>query len=328
LRKINYGSELNKNRHSQTPTVCDHYAGSLRFAEKALQYQTEVGPKFEITLDLEDGAKRGGEEKLADEFIEIITSKKNSFRKTGLRLPEYRHPLFEKIASRVLSTISPILHHLTIPKIKDSDEYFRIRDLLTNIISVNNTSLPPLRILFETHSIFPDLDVISKDPSVQSIELGIMDFISSMNGIIPMDECRDLHEFNNPLINHIKSLLSLGAARNKKLATHNVCREYKNEKVIRQFCIKAKSLGFGRMWSIHPNQIPVILEVFTPSRSEITEACAILQKAMEHDWAPIAYDSTLHDGASYRYYYALLQRAETLQVPLPVPLTHFSDNPL
>jgi citrate lyase subunit beta/citryl-CoA lyase len=319
---------LNNNRHSKTPTVCDHYAGSLRFAEKALQYQNEVGPKFEITLDLEDGAKRGEEEKLADEFIEIMASKKNSLKKTGVRLPEYRHPLFEKIAAKVLRSVSPILHHLTIPKITNSGEYFKIKDVLTSIIRKNDTNLPPLRILFETHSIFSDLDVISKDPSVQSIELGIMDFISSMNGIIPMDECRGLQEFSNPLINHIKSLLSLSAAKNEKLATHSVCREYKDEKVIRQFCIKAKSLGFGRIWSIHPNQIPVILEVFTPSLSEVAEACEILEKAMEHDWGPIAYDSTLHDGASYRYYYALLQRAEILQVPLPVDLSRFSDNPL
>jgi citrate lyase subunit beta / citryl-CoA lyase len=40
--------------------ACDHYAGNLRFAQKALELQGEfassLGPLFDITLDLEDGA--------------------------------------------------------------------------------------------------------------------------------------------------------------------------------------------------------------------------------------------------------------------------------
>ena len=39
--------------------VCDHYAGNLKFAAKALALQAEIGPLFDITLDLEDGAALG-----------------------------------------------------------------------------------------------------------------------------------------------------------------------------------------------------------------------------------------------------------------------------
>ena len=71
------------------------------------------------------------------------------------------------------------------------------------------------------------------------------------------------------------------------------------------------------MWSIHPSQIRPIVDAFRPEADEIEEAVEILAAAQAADWAPIGHAGTLHDRASYRYFWRLLLRARSAGAPLP-----------
>lgn len=300
--------------NTKTESVCDHYAGNLKFAHKAFDLQEEFQGSFEITLDLEDGAESGNKERLANDFLEIICSNKNAFKNAGIRLPEANDPSFRSLATVFLSEKSAHLNHITIPKVQSFSEFSRIKASLIGIIKSNAASLPPLRILIEHPSVLSELDLISKDDSVETLEIGIMDFISAMGGIVPMDECSGEKEFNNPLLQSLKSQVSTTAIRNNKTAVHSVCREFKDQNKIESFCLQAKKSGFGKMWSIHPSQIPVIIKTFTPSEEELEEAASILKLAAEKNWGPVSFKETLHDMASYRYYDLLLKRASKLGI--------------
>lgn len=70
------------------------------------------------------------------------------------------------------------------------------------------------------------------------------------------------------------------------------------------------------MWSIHPSQIKAILNAFAPDRREVDEAAQILTQAQENHWGPIQLNGKLHDRASYRYYWIVLQRAKQNGYPL------------
>jgi citrate lyase subunit beta/citryl-CoA lyase len=71
------------------------------------------------------------------------------------------------------------------------------------------------------------------------------------------------------------------------------------------------------MWSIHPNQIEPIVEAFAPSAAEVDHAIEIITAAQDAEWAPISHRNTLHDRASYRYYWQVLERAHRTGQPLP-----------
>jgi citrate lyase subunit beta/citryl-CoA lyase len=77
------------------------------------------------------------------------------------------------------------------------------------------------------------------------------------------------------------------------------------------------------MWSIHPDQIRPILRAFAPDPSEVDLAARILEKANAQAWAPIAIDGTLHDRASYRYFWQLLERAQHTGVAVPNEIRYF-----
>ncbi|MBU2410109.1 MAG: CoA ester lyase, partial [Gammaproteobacteria bacterium] len=71
------------------------------------------------------------------------------------------------------------------------------------------------------------------------------------------------------------------------------------------------------MWSIHPNQIRPILEAFAPDERQIQMATKIMTAAAGADWAPVSFDGTLHDRASYRHFWQVLVRAHATGRALP-----------
>ena len=71
----------------------------------------------------------------------------------------------------------------------------------------------------------------------------------------------------------------------------------------------SRRLGYTRMWSIHPSQVRVIVDAFAPSVAEVDLAIEILMAAQAAGWAPIRHRDTLHDRASYRYFWQILERA-------------------
>jgi citrate lyase subunit beta/citryl-CoA lyase len=54
-----------------------------------------------------------------------------------------------------------------------------------------------------------------------------------------------------------------------------------------------------------------------PDYSEVIAAANILLTAQQAEWGPIQYDGELHDRATYRYFWELLQRARQTAVALP-----------
>jgi citrate lyase subunit beta/citryl-CoA lyase len=71
------------------------------------------------------------------------------------------------------------------------------------------------------------------------------------------------------------------------------------------------------MWSIYPTQIQAIVDAMKPDYSEVIAAANILMAAQQADWGPIQFDGELHDRATYRYFWELLQRAKQTGVDVP-----------
>jgi len=71
------------------------------------------------------------------------------------------------------------------------------------------------------------------------------------------------------------------------------------------------------MWSIHPGQIRPILEALAPDAADIERAAAIIEAAQAAQWAPVSYEKQLHDRASYRYFWQVLERAHQTGRALP-----------
>ena len=286
--------------------VCDHYAGVELRMRKSLELQAELGPVFDVTLDNEDGAPVGSEIEQAHLIAELLGSAANRFGRVGVRLLPARHPRFADVAATVLhSARAPA--YLMLPKPEGLAD---LQHAAQAIDALGGTRVP-LHALIETHGALAEVAALAAHPRIESLSFGLMDFVSAHRGAIPQSAMGAQGQFEHPLVLRAKLEISAACHRHAKVPSHSVVTELRNTRALSEAAEKAsRLLGYTRMWSIHPAQIRPIVEAFAPTAAEVDEAIAIISAAQAADWAPIRHRDALHDRASYRYYWQVLQRAE------------------
>jgi citrate lyase subunit beta/citryl-CoA lyase len=305
-----------------TLPVVDHYAGSERLIDKALARQGELGPVFDLTCDCEDGAPAGAQTEHVYMCAAKIMSAENRFGRVGARLRDLAYPRWEDDLDIIVREAGTRLAFLTLPKALSARDVERFIAALRRTESRLGTGREiPVHVLIETHGALRDVFRIAALHGVESLDFGLMDFVSAHRGAIPAWAMQSPGQFEHPLIVRAKSEIAAAAFLHGICPTHNVSTELKDLAIIANDARIARArFGFLRMWSIHPNQILPILEALRPDFSEVTRAAEILTRAQENDWGPIQYDGRLHDRASYRYYWECLRRAKITGMPFPETL--------
>ncbi|MCL2644525.1 MAG: aldolase/citrate lyase family protein, partial [Betaproteobacteria bacterium] len=297
----------------------DHYAGSEKLMQKALQRQQELGPVFDITCDCEDGAHAGAEREHAEMAARLIMSDANRFNRVGARVHDVTHPHWRQDMEILIHAAGTRLPFLTLPKPCST------ADVQTQLAALRQIEKQcglgreiPVHVLIETHGALRDVWQIAALPGVESLDFGLMDFVSSHHGAIPAAAMRSPGQFEHPLVARAKCEISAAALACGVVPTHNVTTELKDIETIRDDARRARrEFGYLRMWSIHPNQIVPIVEAMRPDFSEVEAAAEILITAQDKDWSPIKYAGKLHDRGSYRYFWELLARAHITGMDIP-----------
>jgi citrate lyase subunit beta/citryl-CoA lyase len=298
--------------------ACDHYAGSEKLMRKSMALQQELGPVFDITFDCEDGAAAGRERAHAELVAALLNSEDNRFDRIGARLHDVSSPHFEQDVEVIVGRAARKLAYVVLPKVEGVDDVLRAQAVVNRVAERAGRSDLPLHVLIETHGALHEVFQIAALPQVQCLSFGIMDFVSSHYGAVPASAMRSPGQFTHPLIVRAKLEMVAACHAYDKVPSHNVTTEIKDGAVVADDARRAaREFGFTRMWSIHPGQIRAIVGAFTPRVEEVNEAASILVEAMAADWGPIAQNGRLHDRASYRYYWTVLQRAKLAGLALP-----------
>lgn len=299
--------------------VCDHYCGTEQRMRKALALQAELGPVFDITLDCEDGAPVGAEAEHAALCAELALSADNRFGRVGARVHPVDHPAFERDVDTLVGRAGGRLAYLMVPKPR------HLADLQRAIAAIDHAAQAhgqggalPVHALVETHGALRDVQAMADLPRVQSLSFGLMDFVSAHRGAIPQAAMGVAGQFTHPLVVRAKLEIAAACHGAGKVPSHCVVTEFKDEAAIAAAARRAaREFGYTRMWSIHPSQIRPIVDAFAPSLAEVEAATEILLAAQAAQWAPIRHHDTLHDRASYRYFWQVVRRARRTGQPLP-----------
>ena len=298
--------------------VCDHYCGVEARMRKSLVLQAELGPVFDVTLDNEDGAPVGGEVEQAHLIAELLASPLNVHGRVGVRLLPVEHPHFADVAAVVLqSARAPA--YLMLPKPGGLADVQRA----AQAIDALGGATVPLHALVETHGALREVQALAAHPRIESLSFGLMDFVSAHRGAIPqtaMGAVEGLGQFDHPLV--VRAKLEIAAACHSfaKVPSHSVFTDFNDSQALQAAAERAcKQLGYTRMWSIHPSQIQPIVDAFSPSVAELDQAIEIICNAQAVQWAPIRHGDTLHDRASYRYFWHVIERAHRTSLGAGIP---------
>lgn len=320
--------------------VCDHYCGVETRMLKSLALQAEMAEEFgacmfDVTLDCEDGAPVGGEKDHADMVVAIANRTQSAANtvagdraaRVAVRVHAVDHPAFEQDVDIIVGGAGAALCHLMIPKVETlADVDWAVQRVDQAAFSAGRAHALPLHVLIESPAAVHRAFEIAAHPRVQSVSFGLMDFVSSHGGAIPASamaihagpDADGLDQFSHPLVLRAKLEIASACHAHGKVPAHCVVTEFSDLAAVQAAATRAcRALGYTRMWSIHPAQIRPILEAFAPPVHEIELATNIMAAAQKADWAPISFGGKLHDRASYRYFWQLLERAHQTGRRLP-----------
>ena len=311
--------------------ACEHYAGSEKLIGKALALQRTLGPVFDVTCDCEDGAPAGAEKAHAEMVAAAINGADNRHGRVGARIHDITHPHWRTDLEIIVGEAGKRLAYVTLPKAAGRQD---VQTMLMALAAIaKNCSLDrqiPAHVLIETHGALREVEDIAALPGVETLDFGLMDFVSGHHGAIPAAAMKSPGQFEHPLVARAKCAIAAAALGHGVVPSHNVTTELHDTQVVYADARRAREqFGFLRMWSIHPNQVQPIVDAMRPDFDEVDVASGILLAAQAAGWGPIRHDGRLHDRASYRYYWELLQRAHATGMALPPAARHrfFSATP-
>lgn len=314
---------------------------------KSLALQRELSQEFgacvfDVTLDCEDGAPAGGEREHAQLVAELAQSAMTQATgaavqpRVGVRLHPVDHPAFEQDVATIIGRAGAVLSHVMLPKVDTLDQLVRALSVIDPCMARTGTRSLSVHVLIESPLGVQQAAALAAHSRVESISFGLMDFVSAHGGAIPDSAMRYADssapgawdQFSHPLVVRAKLEIAAACHAAGKVPAHCVVTEFKDSQALERAARQAaQGFGFTRMWSIHPDQIRPIVRAMSPAEEEVQMASQIVCAAVAADWAPIAVDGRLHDRASYRYYWNLLQRAhQTGRLPADDDASRFFHN--
>lgn len=298
---------------------CEHFAGSEKLIGKALSLQQKLGPVFDITMDLEDGAPAGRERQHAEMVVDMQRSEANQHHMAGVRIHDVSHECWRQDLDIVVPGAGDRIAYVTIPKPTSAAQVAQMVDYLREVARRHGIERTiPVHVLIETHGALREAAAIAAIEWVQVLDFGLMDFISGHHGAIPASAMKSPDQFEHALVARAKAEVVAAALAHGAVPAHNVTLDLKNAYQTYDDARRAHTeFGFLRMWSIYPAQIKPIVDAMSPDFSEVSRACEILLSAQEASWGPIQHAGDLHDRATYRYFWELVQRAHVTGQELP-----------
>jgi len=299
--------------------ACEHFAGSEKLILKALSLQDSIGAVFDITCDCEDGAASGQERDHAEMIVRVLNSDANKHKMAGARIHDYTHPAWKLDIDILVAGAGKVLSYITIPKCTSIDQAREMIEYVQAVAKENHINrVIPIHILIETHGALKQVHEIAALPWLQVLDFGLMDFVSAHHGAIPASAMRSPGQFEHRLLARAKSEVVAAALANGVVPAHNVTLDLKNVETTLSDASRARNeFGFMRMWSIYPTQIQAIVDAMKPNFDEVIDAANILLAAQQAEWGPIQYAGELHDRATYRYFWEVLQKARLTKVEIP-----------
>lgn len=315
--------------------ACEHYAGDTKKLQKSLANRLAGALSYDITIDFEDGAPVGHEAQAALALVQCLVASLPDWPAAlfqrpavGVRVHPPDHPSFQDDLNLLARALPLELSYLTVPKVGNLASAQEAIARLGQAFAAEKRSPPRVQFFIETHEALRDVFAIAALPAVCHLTFGQMDFTSAHRGAIPADAMYSPGQFEHPLMRRAKLELVAACHAAGKTPVHNPTLSYNSVSETFSDARMAKWFGFARMMSIHPLQIEPILQGFAPTAPDIELAAAILLKAHDASWGPIAHEGKLYDRASYRYFWDVLKSAQAANCALPARAHEIFFNPI
>jgi len=300
---------------------------NYRFIEKAADSDADV-----IFLDLEDAVapddKAEARKNIVKALNEIDFGKKTmSVRINGLDT----HYMYRDVVD-VIEQGGERLDLIMIPKVGTAADVYAVDMLVTQVEdAVGRQKKIGFELIIETALGMANVDSISgASKRLESLHFGVADYAAStrarttvIGGPNPLyGVLTDKEDGNDNRDFHWGDMWHYAIARMVVAARANGLRpcdgpfgDFSDPDGYKAQAYRAAVLGCEGKWAIHPSQIALANEVYSPSEAEVTKAKRILEameQAQKEGKGAVSLDGRLIDIASIRQAEVLVKKAEQI----------------
>lgn len=269
-------------------------------------------------LDLEDAVAPSGKDEARKNVVRAIDELDWHDRPTFFRMNSLDTPYFYKDAIEVVEGAGEDLDLILVPKVEAAKDLQALDILLTSVELA--CGLEPgkvkLEAQIETARGLTNIDAIaSATPRLEALHFGPGDYAASarmpQTSIGTADEWDDVypgHRFHYAMHRIVVAARAAGLR-----PIDGPVADYRDEEGLREACLLARSLGFDGKWCIHPAQVEVVNEVFSPAEKEVEWAKKVVAAYEEANAAgsgSISVDGHMVDAASIKMAHNTLGVAE------------------
>ena len=275
-------------------------------------------PADEIMLDLEDGVALEEKEGARAKIVHALKDHHWGDRVRAYRINGLDTPFAYGDIIDVVEQAGENIDVIVIPKVEKAADVQFVAQLLSQIeMNVGLKKTIGLEASIETALGMMNVKEIAfASPRLETLVFGIADYGASLT--MPSSDVsghgdaeEDLrHRWHFPMSRMVMAAKAAGLA-----AIDAPYGDFKDEAGLKKSCQQAASLGYDGKWSIHPAQLDIINETFTPNAEDISRARMIL-KAHEEGKASgegaTALDGKMVDAASVRLAQVTYEQARRL----------------
>ena len=278
-----------------------------------------------INLDLEDSVAPSDKDQARKNIIAATHDVDWGGKTLSVRINALDTPYWYKDVVDLLEQASDQLDQIMIPKVGCAADVYAVDALVTAIETAKSRSKPiNLEVIIESAAGISHVEEIaSSSQRLVAISLGAADFAASMGmqttGIGGTQEnYYMLNEgqkyWSDPW--HWAQVAIVAACRsNGLLPVDGPFGDFSDEEGFRAQARRSATLGMVGKWAIHPKQISLSNEIFTPSKAAVDEAREILgamELAKSNGEGATVYKGRLVDMASIKQAEVIVQQFEMI----------------
>jgi citrate lyase subunit beta/citryl-CoA lyase len=274
-----------------------------KMVEKALASDADA-----VFLDLEDAVAPESKAAARGDVARAIDELDWNDRPTLFRANDLETPYFYRDLIEVVEEAGSSLDAVMIPKVNRPEDLYAASILLSQLELAMDLETGKIKLEAQIESAegLTNVDAIARATTrLETLHFGPGDFAASLNmpltsiGVMDeWDEAYPGHRFHHAMQRIVVAARAAGLR-----VLDGPVADYGDEEGLRRSCLTARSLGFDGKWCIHPAQIEVVNQIFSPTEEELAWANKVVAAYEEANAAgsgSVSVDGQMVDAASIR----------------------------
>ena len=284
---------------------------SEKMMEKAAQSDADL-----VFLDLEDAVAPSEKVASRAKIVTALTTLDWGRKTRAIRMNSIdTHWAYEDVI-HVVEESQGCLDLIIIPKVKCAADVRWVDILLTQIeTKLKRTKRVALECLIEEVEAMINVEEIARaSDRLEAIIFGPGDY-SASQGVRVGSIGGETFNYPGDMWHYARNKIVIAARAAGIDAVDGPYANFRKPEGYREECKRSMTLGFVGKWAIHPSQIEIANEVYSPTEAEVARArkgIAEYAKAESEGLGSVAVDGVMVDAASIRIMQNVVNKAELI----------------